>query len=285
MIRRGLAHPRDSSRACLYPYDDDAGELILGWLIELENGGFIRLYTIEGTSYLDIPKWLKHQKIDRPSPSRLPAYDDAEKQGGVDHRGGSFDEPSTSPREDASDTREPSRALDAGPRTVDLGPRTVDRTQTAPKPKASEPTPDAVLSYPCRFMPRCTLWPLTAGQADAWTVLYPSTDVLGECRKALAWIDANASQRKTARGMPKFLVGWLNRASPQPGGGEVGNAVGGGDNAVSQVEPKPCTCGDAYRNSFNRKCLDCDGKPSYAQMDAARAGAEVHEVKTLESIT
>ena len=58
----------DSSRArassrllasLLYPYDDDAGELILGWLIELENGGFIRLYTIEGTSYLDIPKWLK----------------------------------------------------------------------------------------------------------------------------------------------------------------------------------------------------------------------------------
>ena len=33
------------------------------------------------------------------------------------------------------------------------------------------------------------------------------------------------------------------------------------------------------------RCVDCDGKPSYAQMDAARAGAEVHEVKTLESIT
>lgn len=36
--------------------------------------------------------------------------------------------------------------------------------------------------------------------------------MLGECRKALAWIGADASRRKTARGMKRFLVGWLGRA-------------------------------------------------------------------------
>ena len=102
----------DSSRArassrllasLLYPYDEDSGTLMDGWLSELEDGGFIRRYRVDDNDYLDIPKWLKHQKIDRPSESRLPA----------------FDEPS-------SDTREPSRALVARPRTVDLGSGTVD---------------------------------------------------------------------------------------------------------------------------------------------------------------
>ena len=33
-------------------------------------------------------------------------------------------------------------------------------------------------------------------------------------------------------------------------------------------EPQACTCGEAYRQSYNRRCLDCDGEPSQAQRDA-----------------
>ena len=35
-------------------------------------------------------------------------------------------------------------------------------------------------------------------------------------------------------------------------------------------EPASCTCGDAYRNSYQRRCVDCDGTPSFAQMDALK---------------
>ena len=35
-------------------------------------------------------------------------------------------------------------------------------------------------------------------------------------------------------------------------------------------EPTACTCGDAYRNAYGRRCLDCDGEPSPAQRDALR---------------
>ena len=31
-----------------------------------------------------------------------------------------------------------------------------------------------------------------------------------------------------------------------------------------------CTCGDAYRNSHDRRCVDCKGEPSAAQRDALR---------------
>ncbi len=56
----------------LYPYDDDAAELMTGWLAELEEGGLIRVYNVDGSHYLEILNWLKHQKIDHPSKSRLP---------------------------------------------------------------------------------------------------------------------------------------------------------------------------------------------------------------------
>lgn len=67
---------RASSRvlgSLLYPFDDDAGELIDGWLAELERERMVVRYAQEGTTYLEICKWLKHQKISHPSPSRLPS--------------------------------------------------------------------------------------------------------------------------------------------------------------------------------------------------------------------
>ena len=58
----------------LYPYDDDAKDLILAWLDELERHDLVRRYKAGDDSYLEIRNWLKHQKIDKPSPSKLPPY-------------------------------------------------------------------------------------------------------------------------------------------------------------------------------------------------------------------
>ena len=46
-------------------------------------------------------------------------------------------------------------------------------------------------------------------------------------------------------------------------------------------EPNACTCGDDYRQSHNRRCLDCNGKPSIDQLDGARKG--VSQEHTLET--
>ena len=58
----------------LFPYDDDAPKLIPGWLDEMEQIGAIRRYEVDGSNYLDIPKWLNHQKIDKPSKSKIPEF-------------------------------------------------------------------------------------------------------------------------------------------------------------------------------------------------------------------
>ena len=60
----------------LYPYDDDAISLIDDWLDELEQGQHIRRYVVDNSTYLDIPKWRLHQRIDKPSASKIPKFED-----------------------------------------------------------------------------------------------------------------------------------------------------------------------------------------------------------------
>lgn len=60
----------------LYPYDDDAKRHIDAWLTDLHSNGCITRYEIEGDQYIEICKWLIHQKIDKPSPSKIPPPQD-----------------------------------------------------------------------------------------------------------------------------------------------------------------------------------------------------------------
>jgi hypothetical protein len=60
----------------LFPYDDDAPGLIDGWISELEQVGCVVRYTYEGATYLQVCNWLSHQKIDKPSQSKIPEFDD-----------------------------------------------------------------------------------------------------------------------------------------------------------------------------------------------------------------
>ena len=60
----------------LFPYDDDAPKLIDSWLEELEREKCIIRYQFEGQTYLQICNWLNHQKIDKPSRSKIPPFDD-----------------------------------------------------------------------------------------------------------------------------------------------------------------------------------------------------------------
>ena len=74
-----VGRARASSRLLasrLFPYDDDAFKRLPGWIAELEKQGCIRIYVVDGESYLDLPKWANHQKIDKPSASKLPSFDD-----------------------------------------------------------------------------------------------------------------------------------------------------------------------------------------------------------------
>lgn len=64
-------------------------------------------------------------------------------------------------------------------------------------------------------------WALTQALVDHWASRYAGLDIMAEVRKAASWLEAN--HMKTATGMRRFLVNWLNRATNDrraaPGGG------------------------------------------------------------------
>src|SRR3990167_7902357 len=47
-------------------------------LAKLRELGSVRLYSHNGTLYADFPSWTEHQRIDHPSKSKLPEYNDSE---------------------------------------------------------------------------------------------------------------------------------------------------------------------------------------------------------------
>lgn len=47
---------------------------------EYSNSGMVRLYRVKNRQYFEIVNWLEHQRINRPSASKFPAYDQREQE-------------------------------------------------------------------------------------------------------------------------------------------------------------------------------------------------------------
>lgn len=110
----------------LFPYDDDAPALISGWLEELHREACVICYKgPDGGSYVEICNWKSHQKIDKPSESKIPPPDSENIR--EDSRG----------FEKSIEASLPSRAR------ADQGPRTKDQDQgpLEPERKTRETSP------------------------------------------------------------------------------------------------------------------------------------------------
>lgn len=129
-------------------------------------------------------------------------------------------------------------------------PAPEDKSVSSEVARDSEPTPDVLVIFPIvgKGGPE---WSLTADRVETWTTLYPTVDVMAEMLKALAWIDANPTKRKTARGMPRFLVSWLSRATDRGGPRAIPDR-GGGEYTQRELE--------AARN-WKRAVRECPHQP------------------------
>ncbi len=56
-----------------FPHDDLPAARVRKWLDEIEAAGIIRLYSVSRREYGAFPNWTKHQRINRPTDSLLPA--------------------------------------------------------------------------------------------------------------------------------------------------------------------------------------------------------------------
>jgi len=92
--------------------------------------------------------------------------------------------------------------------------------------RSQEPDSEPVLSFPVVGKPK--EWILTAAKLEEYVETYPALDHMAEARTARQWCIDNPTKRKTAKGMTKFLNGWMDRSqndSKKRQGGSSGIAA------------------------------------------------------------
>lgn len=211
-------------KATLFPFDDvKVDDLLAG----LADRGFIDRYDVEGVAVIQITKFGEHQNPHpREAHSDLP--EKPEEREGYRH---------------SSDSREkamPSRAGSSG----SSGPSGSSGSTHTDSEAATPHSEPSVLTFACQGQPQT--WTLTSAHVSQWAELYPGIDVLGECRKAFAWLEANSNRRKTSTGMPRFLVNWLNRSVDR-------RSSGAADRRQTERAFTAAELGDARRVLSNRQ--------------------------------
>jgi hypothetical protein len=185
----------------ILPYDAVDFEAVLNALVAR---GFLLRYRVGEEWYGWLPTFTTHQVINnRESESTLPPLDGADEV----IRAGS----STS-----------TRGARVGHASQGEGKGMEGKEDSSTTLRVAEP---ALLTFPTVGTGPKT-WSLRRADVQAWEQAYPGLDILGECRRALAWVNAN--QPKTAKGMPAFLVNWFNRAVQRGGTSRALGSAGTG---------------------------------------------------------
>jgi hypothetical protein len=174
----------------LYPYDDDAKKHIDAWLKELENEGCIVRYAVDGTAYIQIENWGCHQKIDKPSPSKIPPFDESSR---------TFANP-----RDASGT------------DMDQGKDQGKEGKGVEGIISVEPQSDSQLVISLKLIDK-TDFNVTEDMLRDWQETFPAVDVMQELREMRNWCNVNAQKRKTRNGIAKFVSSWLGKQQDRGG--------------------------------------------------------------------
>ena len=88
--------------------------------------------------------------------------------------------------------------------------RTKEKKTSCPELPRTEPAEPPVMTFPTVGEPK--EWILIQSKIDQYQETYPGIDALSECRRARQWCIDNKTDRKTAKGMTKFLNGWMSRS-------------------------------------------------------------------------
>jgi hypothetical protein len=173
---------RGSSRilaSLLYPEDRDVDDKIDGWIDELARQRMGARYKVADDEYMVICNWLKHQKIDHPTASKLPPPPE------------SLANPREEPRLDQDQYR--------------------DRKgeERSPAPGAARPAPKNGHKVEFNFE-KGKFVGITEEDELRWQKAYPAIAVPVEVDKAAAWMKANPANKK--RNYERFLVNWFGRA-------------------------------------------------------------------------
>jgi hypothetical protein len=195
-------------RAACFPFDDDSTNVRRS-LDELSHIGYIEVREATGKAIGRVVKFKDHQRIDRPQKSKL--HDQFAEINEEKRDSRKFDERSTNDR----------RMIDE-PSLLERNGKEQGMEKERSSFEADKQPSKQVDPSSCRFpiFPACGdpfTWEASHQQLSEWAATYTAVDVVAAHRRAHAWVMANLSKRKTAKGYPKFMNAWLAKMQDKAG--------------------------------------------------------------------
>jgi len=198
------------------PYDDVDIEFILS---ELERGGFIQKYHENGSHYLHICKFEKHQNPHKnevlrgtniPTPEEVSARAKPEEKPDVKQE---LDQGTDQVETETEQGRHENGSNPADSLIPDSGSLIPEEQQgsTSGDDSPASVDPDVVRDFPLKDG---SDYIVPEDFVDKLKDTYRKLDVEHHLRCARLWLVAAPSRRKTKRGMTKFLNGWMGRQKP-----------------------------------------------------------------------
>lgn len=183
---------------------------VTAWLQELVGSGLIQEYEADGEKHLHVVAFLERQPAGKNGRRvrRYPAspWDKDESGSGIRVNPGESSSHHDYDHDHSEDCGEPAGTPQSPPKPVEI-----------------------VMDFPCiAGNPANRVWKLTREFRDELQSTFVGVNVDFELKKALMWLKTNASRQKTARGMPRFLMSWMdkeqNKGRPPPENSGNGSA-------------------------------------------------------------
>jgi hypothetical protein len=73
---------------------------------------------------------------------------------------------------------------------------------------------------------------------DGWALAYPAINITQEIHKMRAWLEANPKNKKTSRGIKRFIVNWLTRSQDSAREPQAGSVRNEGTQSNSETHGK-----------------------------------------------
>ena len=193
-------------KAKLFPLKTVTEKTLIEAIDKLSSVGIVCVYVVNGKPYLQIITWSNHQTI-RNKKSKYPGVEE-----GAQYK-------------DLSEALQHLNAIASNRSQLHTNVPVIQSNPIQSKSNSksesimreadkSAPTQKAVIELTLNDN---TQYPVTQEDINHWGELYPAVNILQELRNMQGWIEGNPTKRKTRRGMPRFITGWLSRVQNQGG--------------------------------------------------------------------
>jgi uncharacterized protein YdaU (DUF1376 family) len=194
------------------------------------------LWTVTDDGRVCLPRLLT--ELERARVAKAKAIERGRAGGQAPHptqrREGVESKPRTSRDEGRDGTEHPSPSPPPSPDEPTPKPKPSDPEEGTEAPADGRSAPAAevsLLDFSCRG--KVKAWSLTEPHRAQLAEAFPDLDIVGEAKKAKAWIAANPTRTPTARGMTAFFYRWVART--QDGGPRGRQAPAARDPRIGQA--------------------------------------------------